>query len=478
MTDASWYPEAEELRELAPRHVLFLCVANSCSEPAGGGDRPIARATGSDRLVGGIAAVPGEPASPSARSTRSASTSAHTIEEADSILPEGVEAVITSAPRRSARCSSGRRGVHWGLPILPLGRRKKSSSRHSATSATSSAVACPSSSAADHARGNPHVQGPGLRSPDVLLHGRVRPPGRSRARAAAADLEWPGANGVAVERFNLSQEPAAFVGNPVVAQAIRGRDDALRSCSSTARSPCRAATPRARCSPSSSSGSPRRRRRKGQTRAERPRRPCPTRSAVRRAPRSAAEGEMDLVRLATRHLFFTGKGGVGKTPLLAPRPLGSRTRASASCSSRRTPPPTWTRCSAPARHRPVAIPGVPSLHALNLDPEAAARAYRERVVGLYRGLRPPAAVRSMEEQLSGACTVEIAAFDEFARPRRACRDRGVRPRPLRHRSTGHTPRLLTLPPPGPGSWSRAQPGTSCLGPSPASRSSGCSTTPP
>jgi hypothetical protein len=43
----------------------------------------------------------------------------------------------------------------------------------------------------------------------------------------AADLEWLKANGVAVERFNLSQEPAAFVGNPVVAQAIRGRDDAL-----------------------------------------------------------------------------------------------------------------------------------------------------------------------------------------------------------------------------------------------------------
>ena len=55
------------------------------------------------------------------------------------------------------------------------------------------------------------------------------------------------------------------------------------------------------------------------------------------------------------------------------------------------------------------------LEALNIDPEEAARAYRERIVGPYRGKLPDAAVTSIEEQLSGACTVEIAAFDEFAK---------------------------------------------------------------
>ena len=69
----------------------------------------------------------------------------------------------------------------------------------------------------------------------------------------AADLEWLKANGVEVERFNLSQEPAAFVGNPVVAQAIRG---ARRRAPAPARRRQdrrrRAATPRAKCSPSSS----------------------------------------------------------------------------------------------------------------------------------------------------------------------------------------------------------------------------------
>ena len=53
--------------------------------------------------------------------------------------------------------------------------------------------------------------------------------------------------------------------------------------------------------------------------------------------------------------------------------------------------------------------------ALNIDPEAAAAAYRERMVAPYRNILPAAAIQSMEEQFSGACTVEIAAFDEFAK---------------------------------------------------------------
>ena len=64
---------------------------------------------------------------------------------------------------------------------------------------------------------------------------------------------------------------------------------------------------------------------------------------------------------------------------------------------------------------PTPVPGVAGLFALNVDPEAAAREYRERIVGPYRGVLPAAVVASMEEQLSGSCTVEIAAFDEFSR---------------------------------------------------------------
>jgi arsenite-transporting ATPase len=63
---------------------------------------------------------------------------------------------------------------------------------------------------------------------------------------------------------------------------------------------------------------------------------------------------------------------------------------------------------------PTPIVAAPGLDALNINPVAAAAAYRERLIGPMRGLLPEAALRSMEEQLSGSCTVEIAAFDEFS----------------------------------------------------------------
>jgi len=114
---------------------------------------------------------------------------------------------------------------------------------------------------------------------------------------------------------------------------------------------------------------------------------------------------------------------------------------------------------------PTAVPGVVGLDALNIDPEAAARAYRERVVGPYRGVLPEAAVRGMEEQLSGACTVEIAAFEQFAR----LLGDETAAAPYRHvlfdtAPTGHTLRLLALPSAWDGFLEVNTTGTSCIGP--------------
>ena len=119
----------------------------------------------------------------------------------------------------------------------------------------------------------------------------------------------------------------------------------------------------------------------------------------------------------------------------------------------------------PLSGKPTPIPQISRLFALNIDPEAAAAEYRERMVGPYRGVLPQTAIRSMEEQFSGGCTVEIAAFDAFADllgDESATKDFGhvifdTAP-------TGHTLRLLTLP----SAWSEflsaSTTGNSCLGP--------------
>jgi arsenite-transporting ATPase len=114
---------------------------------------------------------------------------------------------------------------------------------------------------------------------------------------------------------------------------------------------------------------------------------------------------------------------------------------------------------------PTAVPNVPGLSALNIDPEKAAHDYRERVVGPYRGVLPAVAIASMEEQLSGACTVEIAAFDEFSKllgdkAATAAFDHVI----FDTAPTGHTLRLLELPAAWTSFIDANVGGTSCLGP--------------
>jgi arsenite-transporting ATPase len=114
--------------------------------------------------------------------------------------------------------------------------------------------------------------------------------------------------------------------------------------------------------------------------------------------------------------------------------------------------------------QPTAIAGAAGLFALDIDPEAAAREYRERMVAPYRGILPDAAIISMEEQFSGACSVEIAAFDAFAKllgvpGATSDFDHVI----FDTAPTGHTLRLLTLP----SAWSEfiasSTGGGSCLG---------------
>ena len=156
---------------------------------------------------------------------------------------------------------------------------------------------------------------------------------------------------------------------------------------------------------------------------------------------------MSFLSHATRNLFFTGKGGVGKTSLACATAVALADQGKRVLLVSTDPASNLDEVlGVPLATKPLPVSDVPGLFALNLDPEEAAREYRERVVGPYREVLPEAVVASMEEQLSGACTVEIAAFDEFSR---LLADRQMTAE-FDHvlfdtAPTGHTLRLLSLP---------------------------------
>jgi arsenite-transporting ATPase len=175
---------------------------------------------------------------------------------------------------------------------------------------------------------------------------------------------------------------------------------------------------------------------------------------------------MDFLNRPTRNLFFTGKGGVGKTSLACVMAVSLADRGRKVLLVSTDPASNLDEVLGTALgHWPTPVPGVPNLWAMNIDPEAAARDYRERMVAPYRGVLPEAALASMEEQFSGSCTIEIAAFDEFSRllgDRQATAefDHVV----FDTAPTGHTLRLLSLPSAWDGFMQTNTTGTSCLGP--------------
>ena len=175
---------------------------------------------------------------------------------------------------------------------------------------------------------------------------------------------------------------------------------------------------------------------------------------------------MRIFERPTRNLFFTGKGGVGKTSASCAVAVALADSGKTVLLVSTDPASNIDEIfSTPLGASPTAIPGVPRLQARNVDPEAAAASYRDRVVGPYRDLLPADAVASIEEQLAGACTVEIAAFDEFAKligdaELAAAYDHIV----FDTAPTGHTLRLLALPAAWTGFIGNSAAGTSCLGP--------------
>ncbi|MGD9880922.1 MAG: arsenical pump-driving ATPase [Reyranella sp.] len=177
-------------------------------------------------------------------------------------------------------------------------------------------------------------------------------------------------------------------------------------------------------------------------------------------------GAPNFLEAPPRHFFFTGKGGVGKTSLACASAVfladaGRRVLLVSTDPASNLDAVLQTKLA----NTPTATNGMTRLDAMNIDPEQAARDYRERTVAPYRSVLPSNEIALLEERLSGACTVEVAAFDEFAlllgdREKTDGYDHVI----FDTAPTGHTLRLLELP----AAWTgflEASPGdASCLGP--------------
>lgn len=175
---------------------------------------------------------------------------------------------------------------------------------------------------------------------------------------------------------------------------------------------------------------------------------------------------MNFLDSPTRNLFFTGKGGVGKTSIACATAIALSDRGRRVLLVSTDPASNLDEVLASElSNRPTSVGSIPNLSAMNIDPEFAASEYRERMVGPYRGVLPDAAVQSMEEQFSGSCTLEIAAFDEFAKLLGAPKATSEFDHVIFDTApTGHTLRLLTLPSAWSGFMENNTSGTSCLGP--------------
>ncbi len=170
--------------------------------------------------------------------------------------------------------------------------------------------------------------------------------------------------------------------------------------------------------------------------------------------------------IQTPYLFFTGKGGVGKTSTACATSIALAEEGKRVLIVSTDPASNLQDVFETELTNDISeVPGVKGLYACNLDPEEAARDYRESVIGPYKGKLPDSVLATMEEQLSGACTVEIAAFDQFSTLLTQKEITGQFDVIVFDTApTGHTLRLLSLPSAWTNFLEESTHGASCLGP--------------
>ncbi len=179
---------------------------------------------------------------------------------------------------------------------------------------------------------------------------------------------------------------------------------------------------------------------------------------------STVSNTLQLLTAPTRYLFFTGKGGVGKTSVSAAVAIAlADSGLNVLLVSTDAASNLDEMLGIELRNQPVPVPGVAGLSVLNIDPATAAHNYRARVVAQMAADTSDADIAKVHEQLSGACTTEIATFDEFATllaQGSAAYDHVI----FDTAPTGHTLRLLSLPKAWSGFLAGNDRGASCLGP--------------
>lgn len=167
----------------------------------------------------------------------------------------------------------------------------------------------------------------------------------------------------------------------------------------------------------------------------------------------------------TKYLFFTGKGGVGKTSAACATAITLADQGKKIMLVSTDPASNLQDVfNIKLTNKATQIEGEPNLFVANFEPEVAAAEYKESVVAPYRGKLPDAVIRNMEEQLSGSCTVEIAAFNEFSG---FITDEKTKKEfdyiIFDTAPTGHTLRMLELPSAWSNFISESTHGASCLG---------------
>ena len=166
----------------------------------------------------------------------------------------------------------------------------------------------------------------------------------------------------------------------------------------------------------------------------------------------------------TKYLFFSGKGGVGKTTMASATAIHYATEGKKTLIVTTDPASNLADVFEQAiGHKITSITGIKNLYAMEIDPDEATREYKEKIIGPFRDIMPEDVLASINEQLSGPCTTEMASFDRFIDFMETDEYDVI---VFDTAPTGHTIRLLELPV----DWSKhieesaKGSGQTCLGP--------------